>query len=380
MALAAKLLTRLVLMMFGLILAGIVIEIGLRVYNPFETRVLADRVLLPANKTYTYTNNDNPKLDSQVIHTKNSLGFRGDSPPVNFERALTILTVGGSTTESTWVSDSKTWPDHLGRLLGESFKDLWVNNAGFDGHSTFGHQVLLEDHIAKFPPDIIIYLIGLNDMGREIPNNADQQIVRGLSIDSVRIFLKSTANYSKLSALILNARRSWLAREMGVSHANVDYESYGVLTLSNAKIELLLEKHRTRFIPSYQTRLRRLIETTLELGIVPILVTQTAAAGDIIDPTTGVDISSVKLSDEVNGAAWGQVIREYNQATLAVAADMNLLAIDMASLFPADTAYYYDFVHFANLGSKAFGGLMARELCPWLAEYFAEHVQKECII
>ena len=115
MALLTRLLPRLLLIMFGVILAGIVIEIGLRVYSPFETRALGDRVLLPANKTYIYTNKYSSKLDLQVTHTKNSLGFRGSPVPANFEEMLTILTVGGSTTESTYLSDLKTWPAHLER-------------------------------------------------------------------------------------------------------------------------------------------------------------------------------------------------------------------------------------------------------------------------
>ena len=48
------------------------------------------------------------KLDEKIIHTKNSLGFRGDEPPDDFNPALTVVTVGGSTTESIYISDGKT--------------------------------------------------------------------------------------------------------------------------------------------------------------------------------------------------------------------------------------------------------------------------------
>ena len=51
-----------------------------RVYNPFESRVKGDKIVLPANKKYVIRNNILKKLDKNIIRTKNSLGFRGEEP------------------------------------------------------------------------------------------------------------------------------------------------------------------------------------------------------------------------------------------------------------------------------------------------------------
>ena len=39
--------------------------------------------------------------------------------------------------------DSKTWTDVLSKNLDSAFDNLWMNNAGIDGHSTFGHIILI---------------------------------------------------------------------------------------------------------------------------------------------------------------------------------------------------------------------------------------------
>lgn len=54
---------------------------------------------------------------------------------------MTIISVGGSTTECFYISDDKTWTHILGMKLKSVFTRVWINNAGLDGHSTFGHII-----------------------------------------------------------------------------------------------------------------------------------------------------------------------------------------------------------------------------------------------
>ncbi len=64
------------------------------------------------------------------------------------------------------LSDDKTWTARLGKRLEESFRRVWINNAGLDGHSTFGHIVLLEDHLSKLYPKVALFPIGVGDVAR----------------------------------------------------------------------------------------------------------------------------------------------------------------------------------------------------------------------
>src|SRR5258708_4462902 len=77
----------------------LLLEIGLRIYNPFHLRLKGNRIVLPVNQKITILNKINPKLDTVIVNTRNNLGFRGPELPLDRENTLTIITIGGSTTE-----------------------------------------------------------------------------------------------------------------------------------------------------------------------------------------------------------------------------------------------------------------------------------------
>src|SRR4029079_1303834 len=143
---------RLLLLLGSGILALAGLEVFLRVYNPFGERIRGDTIVLPVTSRRVITNSGFPRVDPQIVVTTNSLGFRGPDPPADFASYLTMIAGGGSTTESLYVSDGKTWRDLLGRELSANLDKLWVNNAGLDGHSTFGHELLLDQRIARLKP------------------------------------------------------------------------------------------------------------------------------------------------------------------------------------------------------------------------------------
>jgi hypothetical protein len=66
----------------------VLLEIALRIYNPFHFRVKANKIILPANQKQVITNKINPRLDSIIINTRNSLGFRGPDTPANYSQSL----------------------------------------------------------------------------------------------------------------------------------------------------------------------------------------------------------------------------------------------------------------------------------------------------
>ena len=67
-----------------------------------------------------------------------------------------ILTIGGSTTECVYLSDGKTWTDRFAQRLAAVRPDSWVNNAGLDGQSTYGHLVLLRNFVFSLHPSTTI--------------------------------------------------------------------------------------------------------------------------------------------------------------------------------------------------------------------------------
>lgn len=141
-----------------LLLNGVVsllfLELLLRIYNPIPTRIKADEIILPINQKYVIKNSYISKLDKEIIHTKNSSGMRGPEKPDNFDRYISIIAIGGSTTECFYLSDGKDWSSLLMKKLNSASNKFWLNNAGLDGHSTFGHKILLQNHVSTMKPNL----------------------------------------------------------------------------------------------------------------------------------------------------------------------------------------------------------------------------------
>ena len=156
-----------------LVILIVLLEVVLRFYQPVVFRVRGDEIVLPVNQTYRIEKPGSTKLDPVIIHTKNSLGFRGPEPPRDFADRLTIVTIGGSTTECLNLTDGKTWTDELARRLDGALPGVWVNNAGIDGQSTFGHRILLDSVVTRLRPTVAVFLVGANDVGLEQSNTFD---------------------------------------------------------------------------------------------------------------------------------------------------------------------------------------------------------------
>lgn len=108
----------------------------------------------------TFTNENLQILGKRTVHTKNLLGFRGLEPPVNFDQHHIIFAVGGSATECFFLSDSNCCTNRLCETLKKKDPSIWINNAGFQGHSTYDHNILINDYLKHFHPDCILMMTG----------------------------------------------------------------------------------------------------------------------------------------------------------------------------------------------------------------------------
>ena len=158
----------------GIVLALMVLEGLIRIFEPIEFRVRGNKLQLPVNRKWVVRTHGVPGLDAVIDHRTNWLGFRGENPPKNFADYLTIFAVGGSTTHCRNISEGKTWAALLGEKLKKSFPNLWINNAGIDGQTTFGHLILMEDIIVKLRPKVVLFLVGANDQHYEVSNKLDR--------------------------------------------------------------------------------------------------------------------------------------------------------------------------------------------------------------
>jgi len=349
----------------GCLVALVVLELLLRICNPLEIRFRPDRIVLPVNKRYIFDNTGKfpTKLARTTIHTKNSLGFRGEAPPRDFRDYLTIITIGGSTTECFYLSDGRTWPDLLGQKLSREFNRVWANNAGLDGATTYRHLILMEDYVVKLRPKVVLFLIGINDLGAGDIAAAEQR--RG---HDLRHLWHALLYRSEVYALGQNLYRYFIAQSRGLHHTEIDLRKAGTLAnIPESTAQKTLQDYETNSLPFFAQRLEKLVKVCRDHGIEPVLITQPTLYGPGLDPVTGVNLSAVKLGDEINGGLMFKAVELYNGVTRRVAQKNGVLLIDLARELPRNSASYYDYLHYTEPGAREVAGIIDAQLSPFLA-------------
>ena len=373
-------LINLTLLAVSTIIALSVGEILLRMFEPVEMRLQGNQIHLTTNHALIIENNKIDKLDRQIRQTRNSIGFRGENPPLNFKQTLTLLAVGGSTTECYYLSDGETWPEVLGNALKASFSPIWINNAGLDGHSTYGHTYLMRDYIAAIRPQVVLFLIGVNDIGLDKSSPYDDFFLNASknARDSSREkpslwsairhrhqILSTLAEYSYVVNLALNIGRSIMASKGGLGHGQVNFARLASLPMTDTQKRDDLEKHRIEYLPLFQERLVKLVELTRSLDIEPILITQPAMWGYGVDPVTGSDLGPAS-------AFFWDRLELYNDVTRQVGKQRSIPVIDLASEMPKLSTYYYDWFHFSPAGAAKVAEIVATGLTPILATEYPD--------
>ena len=356
----------------GCLAAFMILEITLRCFNAFEMRIQGDRIFLPKNRHYKILNTSIPGLDRYITHTKNSLGLRGAELPPNAHDGLLFVTVGGSTTECFYISDGQTWPDLLGKKMSSQFNHFYVNNAGLDGHSTFGHIILMNGTLCRLKPNFVLFLVGNNDVGRDDLRDFDRNGIKetATAFFRHRILTKSRV-LSFLYILIMKNKTI----NHSLNHSPLNFQTK--INVPDGERSRLLEVHRTKHLKGYEERLQHLIDLSKQCSIQPLLVTQPALYGTAKDPVTGTDLSKIDVHGIDGETAW-KVLELYNEVTRRVAKRNQVFLIDLAQQMPKSSEFFYDAIHFTNAGASKVAQIIYQSLCPYIAEHKKEFLNGSC--
>ena len=362
-------LKRLLYIVYLLVAVFILLELVLRIFDPFHLRLKGDKIVLPVNQQLQIDNSINPRLEPHITNTRNSMGFRGPEWPSSPDSTLTMITVGGSTTACHFLNDTKTWPWLLGKKLEDSFNHVWMNNAGLDGHSTFGHEILLNDYLVKLHPKVILFLTGINEIENDEPSFHDKMNTRGAYTDFRHYIFEN----SEVLNLFLNLSRGWKAQRMNnTTNALMPFNDLPTLRLSDSVINetLLLQDP---FLEAYSKRLSGIIDTCNSHGILPVMLTQPFLFGKGVDPSTGINLEERELHGHRNGKLEWMVLEKYNDVMRNLCKEKDVPCIDLAALMPKNSKYYYDKAHFSNEGADYLSSLLSEQLQPILQSHFPSY-------
>lgn len=327
----------------GSVLALLLAEFVLRIWQPFPTRIKGEEIRLITNysrEVHITQDYWQPGLDDTIRYSTNSLGLRGPEPPLSSEATYKIIAVGGSTTECSVLDDEKAWPSQLCQRLRQQYPQVWLNNAGIDGTSLYAHQILLENHLLALKPDMILTLVGVNDFAKVYHGDDDGDV---FSKTPSRQKIRGLMQKSELFSTLLNVYRMHQATQLGLHHnPNQPFNpKYALDSTENVQLHLAAQDR-------YSQKLKRYIDTCLAHRIEPVFITQPVF--------------------QMEQSPGFQFLRLYNETLHQVAAAHGLLCIDLATALPDDPLYYYDELHYTNPGAAAVAQIIDTALAPLLQQ------------
>lgn len=323
-------------------------EIVLRLYHPIHTRITEGRITLPANIAYSFSNLKLNGVNEQCVHTKNNIGFRGEDWNEQTKEKKKIFFVGGSTTECFYLSDGKDWPTLVGNKLKKQKGNYWVNNAGLDGHSTYGHQLLLQFSLQKRNPDYIVFLIGRNDLAAMSLSTLEYE-----HISRQRKWYQGFETYR----LIKSFQEQNKARKRGVGHFSIDFKKVEKTDTQGFRKAAISKE----ILQAYVKRIQQLGDSCVAHHIDPIFCTQPALIGDTTDVESGLYLGNFLIDGESSASYWLK-IAQLNKELIRVCKNRGWKCLDLAAQLPKKTAYYYDYFHFNEKGSSAVAEFIGNEL------------------
>ena len=246
----------------------------------------------------------------------NPQGFRG--APIDQVKpagVLRVFALGDSNTFGWDVDEGVNWPAQLNRLLSSSHHGAEVINAGVWGYTSFQGARRFHELLA-YTPDIVLVSFGANDAHQ----------VRVADADYVR-------RHDRVESLQRATRKSRVAQLLVQG-----WDQLEVVTSASGTLRPRVS------LTEYTSHLREMIRTGAERGTRVVLLTR-PFVGSSTDPSS-----------------WKTYAPSYNAATLQVASEAHVPAIDVYAAFRDRPQLFDDESHFGVEGHRVAAELIHAEL------------------
>jgi lysophospholipase L1-like esterase len=287
-----------------------------------------------------------------ITYTRDKYGLRGN---FNSPSEITILTVGGSTTDQRYITDELTWQNVLQQEFNNIGKKVVVANAGIDGQSSFGH---IKDFDWWFPnipglkPKYVLFYIGINDFHKDAGREADS-LLREKADRSLLQLLRDKSAIYYAGRTMYGIYLAEIRDKAG--HRSVDFrKEEWVLKPRLTAYDALMDKR----LKEYEERLEVLVRKTEQIRAVPIFVTQPTRKFRL---NNGAIEGAATISGYdgalINGMDFYHMMTRLNRVTCAVAERHGSRCVDLSrELLPElEDRDFYDFGHMTPQGARKVG-------------------------
>lgn len=337
------------LVLGSVVVCMLLLELGLRLtwHNPYAAlrpeKVAEIRLNAPGLDTELDRRWMAPDMPPTRLRTDENgyiLPGKQNASPV-----ATVAFLGGSTTESSYVSEELRFPALAATLLGK--KGLRVNtiNAGYSGNTTQDILNIFLNQMTASPPDIVVMMEATNDNGllRQDTNYSTRMAQPVTGRMQLGWLLRWSSSVSSLTGFV---------RARLTASSNAARVRTGILKapLSNSKLLAPAVENR------YRARLKAFVAAARAFGSVPVLMTQPRAP-----------FKNALTPGWVNNRQQDR----FNMVIRDVAAEENVPLVDLAQKLAVEPDYarapvrlLYDGVHATDVGSRLYARWIADALEP----------------
>ncbi len=308
-----------------------------------------------------------PGIEGITYFTINKFGYRGEVFE-NKSNEYRILTIGGSTTECLFLNDSQAWPFLLENMLNKTNEDkkVIVMNAGKSGLDTREHILQIKHLSDQYNPDLIIFLIGVNDVSFRIRYGADWH---PLPLDYSRAFMVSPKYCLRDMLFYRIFKIFW-----GVIIREVPQDPVQYNELRNRQLQ---SPEKIDEVPYFDdgleyssSNIEQIINISKDKKVKVLFLTQPHLwKENISDSENNLLVNYQTIKGEYYSVRVMDILMDaYNKRLLDICRNDDLLCFDLDSKIPKNISVFYDDVHFNVNGSLKVAG----EISSFIKENFVE--------
>lgn len=313
----------------------------------------AERLSVPQNVAIEKDISDiYPSETGKIFYRRDANGLRGPFTDVS---EVKLLTLGGSTTDQSDISEGDTWQDVLAADFRKEGKEVQIANAGIDGQSVLGHSRSLRiwlRHIPGLKPGYVLAYIGINDLCTDekmyAPFFEDENSLESLIARRSALYYL----YQTFRGIVIIAKKRLRAGKFVYPRAPSEKDHALTSTPLFENYDGLFD----RSLDAYEQRLRRLLRRIRTFKAIPIFVTQKKyyfrnKEGRIFGLAEPFDC----WGQEINGVDAYHAFNFLNQRTLKVCREESLMCFDLAKELDLKYSDYSDREHTTPSGSAKIG-------------------------
>lgn len=269
---------------------------------------------------------------------------------------LSVVFLGGSTTECMFVDEENRFPYVAGALLEQATgKKINSYNGGMSGLNSLQCLDILLNKVIPLNPRVVVFMENINDLSTLLYEGTywSQNTTRA-PIET----LKKTKLVGKLLKEILIPNLNYAYRNLRSMVESAHGDEFAKARGKKLQVD------QARLTGEFAMNLQSFVDLCKVRGLVPVLMTQANRITDHPDPVVAAYINRFGRDTGLNYRDFKKIYDAFNETIRQIGRQNQVLVIDLAREVPPDKAYLYDMVHFNDQGSRYAAEIIANQLKP----------------